>query len=79
MPIEVLSIGPVQTMKANVVYALPAVEVVMYTDGATPTMTQSLTQAFTLSTPVTFTSGVAKPSGAFIKATADTQVILKRD
>jgi hypothetical protein len=79
MPIEVLSIGPIQTMRANVVYALPAVNVTMYTDGATPTMTQSLTQAFTANTPVTFTAGVASPTGAFIKATADTLVILKRD
>jgi hypothetical protein len=79
MPIEVLSIGPVQLMKANVVYALPAVNVTLYTDAAAPTITQSLTQAFTLSSAVTLTGGAARLNGAFVKATADTQVVLKRD
>jgi hypothetical protein len=78
MPIEVLSIGPIQTMRANVVYAVPGVQVSIYTDAAAPTITQSMTQAFTLNTPVTLTGGVAELNAPFIRATADTQVVLKR-
>jgi hypothetical protein len=78
MPIEYLTAGPIHTMRAGVVYALPPYNVTLYTDAATPTITQSMTQAFTLNTPVTLTGGVAQLNGALIKAVADTQVILKR-
>ena len=79
MPTEVLSIGPLITMKANVVYALPAVAVTLFTDAAAPTLTLSTTPAFTVSAAVTLTAGAAKVVGGFIKATADTVVTLKRD
>jgi len=79
MPVELLSLGMPWTMVANRVYALPAVNVTLYTDAASPTITQSNTLAFTASTPVTLTGGVASLSGQFIKATADTLVTLKRD
>lgn len=79
MPTELLSLGMPWTMKANQVYALPAVNCTLYTDATTPTITLSGTQAFTASTPVTFTAGAATVSGGFIKAAADILVTLKRN
>jgi hypothetical protein len=76
---ELLPIGMPWTMKANQVYAVPAVEVTLFTDAASPTITQSNTLAFTASQPVTLTAGSSAVLGSFIKATADTLVILKRD
>lgn len=79
MPTEVISIGPPFTMLAGVAYALPAVNVTLYTDAAAPTITLSNTVAFTLNTAVTLTAGVATVGGGFIKAAANTLVVLKRD
>jgi hypothetical protein len=78
MPTQVLSIGPVQTMLANQIYALPAVAVTLFTDAAA-TITQSNTPTFIASAAVTLTGGAAKVSGGFVRATADTLVTLKRD
>lgn len=84
MPVEVLSIGPLIKMLANVVYALPAVNVTLYTDAAAPTLALSngggtTPPTFGAGTAVTLTAGAASLSGGFIKATADTIVTLKRD
>ncbi len=79
MPVQLLPIGPPTTMLANVVYALPAVNVTLYTDAAAPTIAQSNTPAFTLNTAVTLTGGAARVGSGFIRATADTLVTLKRD
>jgi hypothetical protein len=79
MPTQLLPIGTPVTLLANVVYALPAVEVVLFTDAATPTITQSDDLAFTTGLAVTLTGGAATLGGAFIKAAADTLVVLKRD
>lgn len=79
MPIEVISIGPPTLMLAGVTYALPAVNVTMYTDALTPTITQSNTSAFTANTAVTLTGGAATLSGGFVKAAANALVILKRN
>jgi hypothetical protein len=79
MPIELLPIGPPVTLLANVAYALPAVRVTLFTDAAAPTITQSMTAAFTANSAVTLTGGQASLSGGFIKATANTVVTLKRD
>ena len=79
MPTELLPIGPPVTLKANVIYALPAVNVTLYTDAAAPTITQSNTSAFTANTAVTLTGGAARVGGGFIRATADTLITLKRD
>jgi len=79
MPVQLLPIGPPVTMLANVVYALPAVKVTMFTDAAAPTVAQSNTPAFTANAAVTFTGGAAQLAGGFIRATADTLVTLKRD
>lgn len=79
MPVQSIPIGPPTTLLANVIYALPAVNVTLYTDAAAPTIAQSNTPAFTLNTAVTLTGGAAPVSGGFIRATADTIVTLKRD
>lgn len=79
MPVELLPIGPPVTLLANVVYALPAVNVTLYTDAATPTITQSTTAAFTANSAVTLTGGAATLSGGFVKAAANTLVVLKRN
>lgn len=79
MPTQLLPLGTPVTMLANVVYALPAVKATLFTDATTPTITQSNTQAFTANAAVTLTTGSATVGGGFIKATADTLVVLKRD
>ena len=79
MPIELLPIGPPTLMLAGVVYALPAVNVTLYTDAASPTITQSSTQAFTANTAVTLVGGQVSLSGGFIKAVANALVTLKRN
>lgn len=79
MPTELLPIGMPWTMVANQIYALPAVEVTLFTDAASPTITQSGTSAFTANSAVTLTGGMATVGGGFIRATANTLVVLKRD
>jgi hypothetical protein len=79
MPTQLLSIGPPQTLLANVVYALPGVKTTMFTDAAAPTIAVSNTLPFTLSIPVVLTNGAAVLGGGFIRATANTVVTLKRD
>ena len=80
MPTQAIPVGMQVTLLANVVYALPPVKCTLYTDTATPTITQSNTLAFTNSTAVTVTAGVASVlGGLFVKCTADTVVVCKRD
>jgi hypothetical protein len=79
MPTELLSLGMPWLMKAGVAYALPAVKCTLFTDAASPTITASNTLAFTVNSPVTLTGGSATVIGAFLKATTDTLVTLKRD
>ena len=79
MPVQLLPVGTPTLMSANVAYALPAVKTTLFTDAASPTITQSNTQAFTANVAVTLTTGSAVVTGGFVKATADTLVTLKRD
>lgn len=79
MPVGLLPIGPPVTLLASVVYALPAVNVTLYTDATTPTITVSNTVGFTASTAVTLTAGAARVGGGFIKSVGDTLITLKRD
>lgn len=79
MPVQLLPVGTPVLMLANVIYALPAVNVTMFTDAAAPTVAQSNTAAFTANSAVTLTGGQANLSGGFVRATADTLVTLKRD
>jgi len=79
MPTQLLPLGPPVTMLAGVAYALPAVACSLYTDAATPTITQSDDLVFTTNTAVTLTGGTARLTGGFLKAAANTLVTLKRD
>jgi hypothetical protein len=79
MPTQLLPLGPPVTMLAGIAYALPAVNCTLFTDAAAPTLTQSTTPSFTVSSPITLTGGQSAVSGGFIKAAADTLVILKRN
>jgi hypothetical protein len=79
MPTEKLSSGMPWLMKAGVAYALPPEKCTLFTDAATPTITQSNTQAFTANSAVTLTGGMATLAGGFIKAAADTLVVVSRD
>jgi hypothetical protein len=79
MPVQLLPVGMPILMLANVIYALPAVKVTMFTDTAAPTIAQSNTAAFTANSAVTLTGGAAELAGGFVRATADTLVTLKRD
>lgn len=78
MPQQSVPIGMQVTMLAGIPYALPAVEVTIFTDVAA-TITQSNTAAFSASQSVTLTNGQARVAGGFIKAVADTLITLKRD
>jgi len=79
MATEAVPIGMLVTLKANQIYALPAVGTTLFTDAASPTIAQSNSLTFATSYPLTITAGVSKVYGAFIRATADTVVVLKRD
>jgi hypothetical protein len=79
MPIELLPLGTPVTLLANVIYALPAVKATLFTDATTPTIQLSNTSAFTANVAVTLTAGAAVVGGGWIRATANTPIVLKRD
>lgn len=79
MPTQLLPLGAPVTMLAGVAYALPPFKVTLFTDAATPTITQSNTEAFTANAAVTLAGGQATLAGGFIKAVANTLISLKRD
>lgn len=80
MPTASLSIGPVQTLVQNVVYALPPVRCLLFTDATTPTIQQSTTVGFTANVALSLTNGQAEVSGGFIRCTnlATCNITLKR-
>ena len=65
-----LSVGYVQPMVQNQVYALPARHCKLFTDTAAATLVQSDTLAFTVSVTLTLTDGQADVAGGFIKCTS---------
>lgn len=69
MPTEFLSIGPPIPLVQNTVYALPAVQCVLFTDATTPTLQASNTLAFTANVALTLTAGSTAVAGGFLKAT----------
>lgn len=79
MPTETLSPGPAWSMIQNVVYALPAVRVLLFTTGA-PTLEQSTVVAMTAPVTVVLANGQAELAGGFIHCTsAGPQIVtLKR-
>lgn len=76
-----LSCGPVHALVQNTVYALPAVKCTLTTDATTPTLQQSLTEAFNANVAITLTGGSATVGGGFIRLTTagPINVILKHD
>lgn len=75
---QLLEPGYVQAIKQNIVYALPSCRVLLFTDATTPTIQQSLTEAFTANVALTLSSGQSEVAGAFIKCTTgDINIILK--
>jgi hypothetical protein len=74
-----LNVGSPTTLKANVVYALPAFAVTLYTDAVAPTIAVSNDPTFAVSSVVTLNAGSVKLAGSFIRAGADLLVTLKRD
>jgi hypothetical protein len=77
MPTESIPLGPAVTLRAGVPYAIPGVHCVLFCDTAA-TLTQSNSLAFTNSLPVTLVDGRSNVVGAFIKAAADTIVVVKK-
>jgi hypothetical protein len=79
MATELITIGVVFSMVQNTIYALPPKRCLLFTDGATPTIQQSTTVAFTANVVVTLTAGQAEVAGGFIRQTnlATCNVILK--
>jgi hypothetical protein len=73
-----ITVGRVLALTQNVVYALPAQRVLLFTDATTPTIQQSLTEAFTANVAVTLSGGQAELAGGFIRCTSgNISVIIK--
>jgi hypothetical protein len=66
---QLISLGYVQVLTQNVVYALPARRCLLFTDASTPTIQQSSDVGFTANVAVTLTGGQAELDGGFIKCT----------
>lgn len=77
---EEIPIGPVFSMVQNTIYTLPDGRVLLFTDGAAPTLQMSTTVAFTANVAVTLTGGQAELAGQFIRCTnlATCNVVLKK-
>lgn len=70
MPTQLLSLGPVQALTQNVVYALPASRCLIFATG-TPTFEQSNDVAFGTVKAVTLdTNNQAEVAGGFIRLTS---------
>ena len=67
---ELLSIGPMQVMVHDQIYALPARRCKLYTSKAGPTFLQSDDPTMTDTTPCTMVEGAYEVSGRFIQQTA---------
>lgn len=80
MPVQLLPIGPPTALVQNQVYALPAVECVLFTDAATPTIQVSSSVGFATNIPLVLTAGASPVTGGFIRATTTgVTITLKRD
>lgn len=73
MPTNKLNFGS-NSLVQNTIYALPAKRVLLFTDGAAPTLQQSTDLAFTLNVAVTLTGGQAELGGGFLKMTSATPI-----
>ncbi len=78
MPLQSVFLGATTILLAGVVYALPPVRCLLCCSAATPTLTMSNDPAMAVTVAITLTGGQAEVAGGFIKAVADTPVMLKR-
>lgn len=69
MSTSVVSIGQQVAMTQNVVYALPAQQVLFFCDAASATIEQSTDVGFTAAKALTLSSGQANVAGGFIRCT----------
>ncbi len=78
---DILSLGRVIVMPQNIVFALPPVRALLFTDGVAPTIQQSTDVGFTANVAVTLTGGQAEVAGGFLRQTnlANMNIILKAD
>lgn len=79
MPTQLLSVGYVQPVVQNQVFALPSRRVLMFTPDAGVTYFQSNTVDFAVSVAVTLANGEAELAGGFLRCTsaAPTTITLK--
>lgn len=77
MPLQCLTQGNQITLLAGIIYALPAKKVRLTTSAAAPTLTISTDPTFATNVAVVLTGGEVELAGGFIKAAADTPVIVK--
>lgn len=77
MPLNVLTFAP-NTLLNGVIYALPQTKCMLFTSAATPSLLVSHDPAFATSVAVVLTNGQVELGAGFIKAAADTPVILKQ-
>jgi hypothetical protein len=78
MPLQAVFLGATTTLLAGVVYALPGVRCLLACSAAAPTLTMSNDPAMAVTVPVVLTNGQMEVAGGFIKAAADTPVMVKR-
>lgn len=72
MPIQLLSIGPVQTMVQNVVYAVPARHCDIYTAGAAAAIEESTDPTFAIKTSLNLNAGQTELDAPFIRCATHT-------
>ena len=77
MSLQSLTLGNQITLLAGIIYALPAKKVRLTTSAAAPTLTISTDPAFGTNVALVLTAGEVELAGGFIKAAADTPVIVK--
>lgn len=70
MATELLQIGVVTTLVQNTIYALPAVQTRLFCETTTAVIQQSNLVAFTTSSAVTLSDGMANLAGAFVRCTS---------
>jgi len=80
MPTEVILAGVPFVLVQNVVYALPSIRCLLFTDATTPTIQQSTTLAFTANVALTLTGGQVEVAGGFIRQTnlSTCNILLKK-
>ncbi len=66
---ELLSIGKLESMPQNTIFALPTVQVRLFCNSAAPAFQQSNDPTFATNVAVTLADGMANLAGGFIRQT----------